>query len=41
MTPQQMEDIVAFLGALTDDDFDRTIPTRVPSGLKPGGAIGR
>ena len=41
MTPQQMEDIVAFLGALTDDDFDRTIPMRVPSGLKPGGAIGR
>jgi cytochrome c peroxidase len=41
MDTQQMEDIVAFLEALTDDDFDRTVPERVPSGLTPGGAIGR
>jgi uncharacterized membrane protein len=24
---------------VTDDSFDRTVPTRVPSGLKPGGNI--
>ena len=35
------DEIAAFLRALSDDDFDRTIPERVPSGLPPGGAIGR
>lgn len=39
MTVQQQEDIIAFLEALTDPDFDRTIPARVPSGLPPGGNI--
>ena len=39
MTVQQQEDIIAFLEALTDPDFDRTIPVRVPSGLPPGGNI--
>lgn len=39
MTGQQQEDIIAFLEALTDPDFDRTIPARVPSGLPPGGNI--
>jgi cytochrome c peroxidase len=39
MTEQEMEDIVAFLESLSDPGFDRTIPTRVPSGLEPGGAI--
>ena len=39
MTDQQMEDIIAFLEALTDPGFDRTIPARVPSGLTPGGNI--
>ena len=39
MTVQQQEDIIAFLEALTDPDFDRTIPPRVPSGLPPGGSI--
>ena len=39
MTVQQQEDIIAFLEALTDPDFDRTIPARVPSGLPPGGSI--
>jgi cytochrome c peroxidase len=34
-----MADIVAFLQALTDPSFDRTIPARVPSGLPPGGLI--
>jgi cytochrome c peroxidase len=32
----QLDDIVAFLRTL-DGDFDRTIPARVPSGLKVGG----
>jgi cytochrome c peroxidase len=32
-------DLLAFLGALTDERFDRTIPERVPSGLTPGGRI--
>jgi cytochrome c peroxidase len=31
------EDVVAFLLALSDDSFDRTVPERVPSGLRPGG----
>ncbi len=39
MSDREMHDIVAFLGALTDEDFDKTIPTRVPSGLPPGGLI--
>jgi cytochrome c peroxidase len=33
------EEIKAFLLALNDDHFDRTIPVRVPSGLRPGGSI--
>jgi cytochrome c peroxidase len=32
----ELDDIVAFLGAL-DGSYDRTIPARVPSGLRPGG----
>jgi cytochrome c peroxidase len=32
-------DLIAFLQALSDDSFDRTIPGRVPSGLPPGGNI--
>jgi len=39
MSDQEMIDIVAFLEALTDEDFDRAIPERVPSGLEPGGLI--
>jgi cytochrome c peroxidase len=39
MNDQEMADIVAFLEALTDPNFDRTIPARVPSGLPVGGAI--
>jgi cytochrome c peroxidase len=31
--------IIAFLGALNDDSFDKTTPSRVPSGLTPGGRI--
>jgi cytochrome c peroxidase len=40
MSDQEMADIIAFLGALTDADFDLRIPDRVPSGLTPGGRIG-
>jgi cytochrome c peroxidase len=40
MSEDDKRDIVAFLEALTDDSFDRSIPARVPSGLTPGGAIG-
>jgi hypothetical protein len=32
-------DLVAFLQALSDDSFDRTIPAAVPSGLTVGGTI--
>ena len=32
-------EIIAFLGALNDDSFDKTIPAQVPSGLPPGGRI--
>jgi cytochrome c peroxidase len=32
-------DIIAFLDALNDDSFDKTIPAKVPSGLPPGGTI--
>jgi cytochrome c peroxidase len=39
MSDGEMEDIIAFLNALTDSSFDRTIPARVPSGLPPGGLI--
>jgi cytochrome c peroxidase len=39
MSEGEMEDIVAFLNALTDANFDRTIPARVPSGLPPGGLL--
>jgi len=33
------EDLIAFLDALNDGSFDRTIPPRVPSGLPVGGKI--
>jgi cytochrome c peroxidase len=33
------EDLIAFLEALSDPGFDRTIPPRVPSGLPVGGRI--
>jgi cytochrome c peroxidase len=39
MSEGERADIIAFLHALTDTDFDRTIPPRVPSGLPPGGRI--
>jgi len=39
LSDREIRDIIAFLEALTDPDFDRTIPERVPSGLTPGGSI--
>jgi cytochrome c peroxidase len=39
MSESEMSDIIAFLNALTDTKFDRTIPASVPSGLPPGGRI--
>ena len=32
-------DLIAFLGALTDPQFDRSIPDRVPSALPVGGRL--
>jgi cytochrome c peroxidase len=34
-------EIIAFLQALDDPDFDRAVPARVPSGLEVGGRIAR
>lgn len=39
LSDREIRNIIAFLEALTDPDFDRTIPERVPSGLTPGGSI--
>jgi len=35
----QVDDIIAFMDALNDDDFDRGVPDRVPSRLPVGGNI--
>ena len=35
----QVEAIIAFMDALNDDNFDRGVPDRVPSGLPVGGNI--
>jgi cytochrome c peroxidase len=39
MRGRGQRDIVAFLRALDDPDFDREIPARVPSGLLVGGRL--
>lgn len=39
LRPQDIDDIRAFLVALTDEGFDDRAPTRVPSGLAVGGNI--
>ena len=36
---RRADDIVVFLESLSDPSFDKTIPSRVPSGLNPGGDI--
>ncbi|MDB5241683.1 MAG: cytochrome-c peroxidase [Spirosoma sp.] len=35
----EQDQLISFLNALTDPDFDKTVPVHVPSGLKPGGNI--
>jgi cytochrome c peroxidase len=37
LTSAEVNAIVEFMNALTDDSYDRQVLTRVPSGLKPGG----
>ena len=39
MSDREMRDITAFLESLTDTNFDRAIPSSVPSGLPVGGFI--
>ena len=39
MRGRGQRDLIAFLRALDDPDFDRTIPERVPSGLSVGGRL--
>jgi cytochrome c peroxidase len=41
MRGRGQRDIIAFLAALTDPSFDKTIPERVPSGLLVGGRLQR
>lgn len=36
---KNMNQIISFLNCLNDDDFDKSIPERVPSGLPVGGNI--
>ena len=37
----QRNDLIQFLHALTDDSFDQSVPTSVPSGLAVGGKLSR
>ena len=41
MRGRGQRDLIAFLQALDDPNFDRTVPKRVPSGLKVGGRLER
>jgi cytochrome c peroxidase len=41
MRGRGQQDLIAFLRALDDPDFDRTVPERVPSGLPAGGQLQR
>jgi cytochrome c peroxidase len=41
MRGRGQQDLIAFLRALDDPDFDRTVPERVPSGLQVGGRLQR
>jgi len=41
MRGRGQREIIAFLQALDDPDFDKTVPARVPSGLEVGGRISR
>jgi len=35
----EMNALIDFMNSLTDENFDKTIPSSVPSGLNPGGNI--
>lgn len=37
MSDEEMRDIIAFLPSLTDEEFDRRIPSRVPRRRDPWG----
>lgn len=39
LTEKEIDQIVAFLESLTDEDFDKVVPVSVPSGLEVGGNI--
>lgn len=39
MDPGSRADLKAFLGSISDAPYDTTVPSRVPSGLSPGGSI--
>ncbi len=39
LNPNDIQDIVAFIRALDDPNYDRSVPSSVPSGLYPGGNI--
>ncbi|NQY08822.1 MAG: c-type cytochrome [Flavobacteriales bacterium] len=39
LTDAQIDDLISFLGTLTDESYDKEIPSSVPSGLNPGGNI--
>ena len=39
LSEKEISQIVAFLESLTDEDFDKGVPTAVPSGLPVGGSI--
>jgi cytochrome c peroxidase len=37
LTADEQRDLLSFLETLTDGNYDKEVPTRVPSGLKPVG----
>jgi len=39
MRGRGQQDLIAFLRALDDPDFDRTVPAHLPSGLPVGGRL--
>jgi cytochrome c peroxidase len=39
LTAAEKQAIISFLKSLTDEQFDKTVPTSVPSGLNPGGNL--
>ena len=39
MRGRGQQDVIAFLSALDDPNFDRRVPERVPSGLSVGGRL--